>query len=102
MSIGEIAAAAKSASIRLAAVKTEVKNKALAEITRALKRGGAKIVSANKEDLAAAEKNSLAAPLLKRLAFDESKIADVCAGIDSLIKLDDPVGKTITATELDE
>jgi glutamate-5-semialdehyde dehydrogenase len=40
--------------------------------------------------------------LLKRLKFDEGKIADVCAGIESLIKLDDPVGKTLSATELDE
>jgi len=102
MSIGELAAAARSASIRLAAIKTDVKNKALAEIAKALKQQSAQVISANKEDLAAAEKNHLAAPLLKRLAFDENKITDVTAGIDRLIKLDDPVGKTITATELDE
>jgi len=102
MRIAEIAAAAKSASIRLAAVKTEVKNSALAEIATALKRGGEKIVSANEKDLADAEKNRLAVPLLKRLKFDENEIADVCAGIESLIKLDDPVGKTISATELDD
>ena len=102
MSIAEIAAASKSASVRLAAVKTDVKNSALARIAEALKQRSAEIVSANEEDLAAAEKNNLAAPLLKRLKFDEDKIADVCAGIDSLTKLDDPVGKTITATELDE
>ncbi len=102
MSIAEIAAAAKSASISLAAVKTDVKNSALAEIAKALKQRSAEIVSANKEDLTAAEKNNLSAPLLKRLAFDENKIADVCAGIDSLIKLDDPVGKTIAAAELDD
>ncbi|MHC4396645.1 MAG: glutamate-5-semialdehyde dehydrogenase [Planctomycetota bacterium] len=102
MDISETAGAAKSASVRLAAVKGELKNGALAEITNALKQRTAEIVSANKEDLAAAEKNNLSAPLLKRLKFDESKIADVCIGIDSLIKLDDPVGKTITATELDE
>ncbi len=102
MSIVETAAAAKSASIQLAAVKTDVKNRALAEIAKALKQQSEKIVSANKEDLAAAEKDNLSAPLLKRLKFDENKIADAIAGIDSLIKLDDPVGKTITATELDE
>jgi glutamate-5-semialdehyde dehydrogenase len=102
MSIAEIAAAAKSASIRLAAVKTDVKNSALAQIAKALRQHSAEIVSANKEDLAAAEKNNLAAPLLKRLKFDEDKIAQTIAGIDSLIKLSDPVGKTITATELDE
>ncbi len=96
-----IAQSAKSASIRLAVAKTDVKNKALAEIAKALKQSTAAIIAANKKDLADAEKNNLAAPLLKRLKFDESKIAGVCAGIDSLIKLDDPVGKTLSATELD-
>jgi glutamate-5-semialdehyde dehydrogenase len=102
MNISEIAAAAGSASIQLAVARTDVKNNALAEIAKALKQHSDEIVSANKEDLSTAEKNNLTAPLLKRLKFDKNKIADVCAGIDSLIKLDDPVGKTITATELDK
>lgn len=100
MSISQLAAAAKSASIQLAAAETRVKNKALAEIVGALKQRSDEIISANKHDLSAAEKNNLAAPLLKRLKFDQGKIAEVCAGIESLIKLDDPVGKTLTATEL--
>jgi len=102
MNISEIAAAAGSASIQLAIARTDVKNNALAEIGKALKQHSAEIVSANKEDLVTAEKNNLTGPLLKRLKFDEGKIADVCAGIDSLIEIDDPVGKTITATELDK
>jgi len=101
MNITEIAAAAKSASIRLAAVDTETKNKALSRIAEALKGRTAEIVEANSQDLAAAEKDNLAAPLLKRLKFDAGKIDQVIAGIESLIKLEDPVGKTITATELD-
>ena len=32
---------------------------------------------------------------------DEGKIAQVIAGIESLIELDDPVGRTLAATELD-
>jgi len=102
MDITETAAGAKSASIQLAVVGSGVKSKALAQIAKSLKRRSAEIVKANREDLAAAEKGNLAAPLLKRLRFDQSKIADVVAGIESLIKLDDPVGKTITATELDQ
>jgi len=101
MSISQLAAAAKSASIQLAAVETPVKNKALAEIVGALKQRSDEIISANKHDLSAAEKNNLAAPLLKRIRFDQGKIAEVCAGIESLIKLDDPVGKILSATELD-
>lgn len=102
MNITETARIAKLASVHLAAVKTDIKNTALAEIARALKRHSREIVTANKEDLANAEKSNLAEPLLKRLKFDESKIDSVCSGIESLIQLDDPVGKTITATELDK
>ncbi|MHC4618075.1 MAG: glutamate-5-semialdehyde dehydrogenase [Planctomycetota bacterium] len=102
MNIGESAAAAKAASVRLAATKTEIKDKALAEIASALKARSAEIISANRADLASAEKNNVPAPLQKRLKFDEGKTADVVAGIESLIKLDDPAGKTISATELDK
>lgn len=101
MNMTEIATVAKSASILLAATKTEAKDRALAEIARALGDNGAKIVAANKEDLTAAEKNHLAAPLLKRLKFDREKIGQVVAGIESLIALEDPVGRTLAATELD-
>ncbi len=101
MSIAEAASQAKAASIRLAAVSTEIKNKALTDIAAALRQNTDRIVSANKEDLTLAEQNNLTAPLLKRLKFDEDKIADVCAGIGSLKKLDDPVGKILDATELD-
>jgi len=102
MTIAEIAAAARLVSIRLAAVKSDAKNNALVQISDALKQRSAEIIAANEKDLAVAKENNLAEPLLKRLAFGQDKIADVCAGIESLIKLDDPVGKTIAATELDK
>ena len=101
MNITEIAAAAKSASIRLAAVTTDTKNNALKEIAAALTQHSDEIIAANTEDIAAAEKDNLASPLLKRLKFDEDKISQTIAGIESLIKLDDPVGKILAATELD-
>ncbi len=102
MSIADIANNAKVASIEMAAVATDVKNNALAEIAKALQENRAEIIAANKEDLSQAQADDLAMPLLKRLKFDESKIAGVIEGIESLIKLDDPVGKTLSATELDE
>ncbi len=102
MKISQKAKIAKQASIRLAAVRTELKNKALAEIAEAIEKQKEQIIAANKTDLAAAEENKLPSPLLKRLKFDEKKINAVCAGIESLIKLDDPVGKTLSATELDD
>ncbi|HPS55917.1 MAG TPA: glutamate-5-semialdehyde dehydrogenase [Sedimentisphaerales bacterium] len=100
MTIANLAAQAKEASILLADVKTDVKNNALAEIAKALKANSSEIIKANLSDLEDAEKNNLAAPLLKRLKFDQAKIDEVCQGIESLIKLDDPVGQILNATEL--
>jgi glutamate-5-semialdehyde dehydrogenase len=102
MSIAEKAKKAKAASILLSAVKTDAKNAALAQIADALKSRSTEIIAANQKDLRIAEKNKLASPLLKRLKFDDGKITDVCAGIERLIKLADPVGQTLTATQLDE
>jgi len=102
MVLTETVTAAKSASIQLAAAQTGLKNRSLAEIAAALKQQSARIISANKKDLAAAKRNNLSAALLRRLAFGEGKIAEVCRSIESLIKLAEPVGKTLSRTELDD
>jgi len=101
MNISEIATAAKSASIGLAAIETDIKNNTLAQIAKALSQRSTEIIAANQQDLAEAQKNNLAKPLLKRLKFDQGKIAQTIAGIDSLIELDDPAGRTLNAIELD-
>ncbi len=101
MDIQQIAENAKTASIGLGAAKNDMKNRALAEIAGAIKSKSRDIVSANKMDMARAEKENLAGPLLKRLKFDEAKIEAVCEGLESVIALPDPVGVVIQATELD-
>jgi len=102
MSITEISKNAKAASILMAPLSSDVKNTALATIADALKANSAKIIAENELDLADAKKDNTATPLVKRLKFDQSKIADVCAGVESLIKLEEPVGKTLEARELDK
>ncbi len=102
MDIKQTAIQAQEAAIQLAAVESEVKNKALAEIARALELHKVDIVSANGADMRRSEKENLAAPLLKRLRFDEAKIKEACEGLRSLIGLADPVGVTLSAMELDE
>jgi glutamate-5-semialdehyde dehydrogenase len=102
MRIIEVVKTAKAAAIRLQAVKNDAKNKALTQIAQAIKKQKGQIIAANQKDLAEAQKNGLPAPLLKRLKFDEKKIAETIAGIKSLIKLPDPVGKILSATELDK
>jgi len=102
MSITEISKNAKAASILMAPLSGDVKNTALAAIADALKANSAKIIAENELDLADTKKDNTATPLVKRLKFDQSKIADVCAGIESLINLEEPVGKTLEARELDK
>ena len=101
MNIVELAKCAGAASIQSAALDTETKNKALSAIAQALRQNSSAIITANEKDVAQAKKDNISTALLKRLKFNETKIADVCAGIESLIKLDDPVGQTLAATELD-
>ncbi len=102
MSMQELAGRVKEASVSLAAAETELKNSALARIAKALQERAAEITAANQLDLERSQQEEVAAPLLKRLKFDEEKIADVVDGINSLITLEDPVGKTMLSTELDE
>ena len=102
MLMDELARRVKESSIKLAAAGTEAKNKALAQIAESLKTRKSEIIKANQKDLKRSEQEDLSAPLLKRLKFDEAKIADAIDGIHSLIKLEDPVGRTVFSTELDD
>jgi len=102
MRILETAKKAKRAAVRLQEVKTDKKNRALGQIAAAIEKQKNSILASNQKDLAEAGKNKLPLPLLKRLKFDEKKIKETVAGIKSLIKLPDPAGKIIWATELDK
>lgn len=102
MNMEQIAARTKSAAIPLAALSAEVKNRGLRAVIEGLEANRSVILEANRRDLGAAEKEGLAAPLLKRLRFDDAKIKEACDGLASLIDLDDPVGVTLSATELDK
>jgi len=102
MKIEDFAKEAKTASVLLAATGTDVRNRALAAVAKALTAGKDEILAANRKDLERSEKERIADPLLKRLKFDDAKIADVIAGIETLIGLPDPVGETLAATELDK
>ena len=100
--IAEVAARMKLESPVMASMPVEVRNAALAGIREALLAHADEVFAANALDLAAAEESGVPAPVAKRLRFDEHKLADVCAGIEELIGLPDPVGRTLLARELDE
>jgi glutamate-5-semialdehyde dehydrogenase len=90
--IAQVAAQMKLESPVMAATSLEVRNAALAGIREALLSSADEIFAANALDLVSAEESGVAPAIVKRLRFDEHKLADVCAGIQDLISLPDPVG----------
>ncbi len=90
---------ARKAFLKLSAVvdRTAI----LKEVAGALRRNASSIFAANARDLAEA-KSEIAEPLYKRLAFNESKLREVISGIEQIAAMDDPVGRVLEETELDE
>ncbi len=101
MDTRQAASKAGEAAVRLAAITAGLKNQALREIALSLKKNSKDIVKANRMDLEQAERQKLSPQLIKRLRFDEPKIDEAFQGLESLAGLDDPVGKTLRAVELD-
>jgi glutamate-5-semialdehyde dehydrogenase len=102
MSVHIAAAAAKKDSFYLAALGEDARNAALTRVIGALDDGRAEIISANGEDLEAAQADGLPEPIVKRLKFGDEKLDDVIAGIRDLIALPDPVGAKLARRQLDE
>lgn len=102
MSIASDVKLMKESSVYLAASDIATRNKALALIAEGLMEAKENIFAANRQDIEKAKENNISESVLKRLKFDEHKLADVCAGINQLISLSDPVGKVTLKRALDE
>ncbi len=102
----EIVKAAKQASLKIAELKTEVKNLALNRIADAFVDARDEIFAANEKDLKEAEillKNGeISKSTFNRLKLDENKMRDMIQGVRDIACLDDPVGKNLLVRELDE
>jgi glutamate-5-semialdehyde dehydrogenase len=98
----EAAEGAKRASFGLAALPLATRNRALARIAEELDRRKAEIALANQRDMDEAKRNNLASPLLKRLRYDPAKLDESAMQIRSLIDQEDPIGKVLSRTELDD
>ena len=96
----DIARAARQASFQLAAADAAVRNNALLAVADALLARKDAIFAANRADLAAAQEAGIAAPVLKRLKFDDGKLSDVVAGLRALAAMEDPIGHEQLRTEL--
>jgi glutamate-5-semialdehyde dehydrogenase len=68
---------------------------------QAIRKNAPAIFEANARDLAEA-KAKIAEPLYKRLVMNEAKLRDVVDGIAQIAEMEDPVGRLLEETELDE
>lgn len=101
----KIAKDAKTASLKIAELKTEIKNKALNEIAQAFEVHKEEIFEANRKDLEAAESliqsGEISKSTFNRLKLDENKMRDMIQGVCDIANLEDPVGKILLKRELD-
>ena len=96
----EISLRAREAFYDLSVSSPEVRNQAIRTLSGLLKERFGEIRKANEEDVDAAEKEQLAAPLLHRLLFDEKKMIQTADGLDALAGLPDPLGNTTYSAEI--
>lgn len=102
----DIAKNAKTASLNIADLSTEIKNAALIKIAEAFESNKYEIFAANRNDLTEAEilvqNGEITKSTFNRLKLDENKMRDMIQGVWDIAKLDDPIGKVIFKRELDE
>ncbi len=105
-SVASIARRARVASRAIAKLSAEVRNQVLIAVAQAIEQGARKILEANDRDCRAAESEvaagRLSAAMLARLRVTERGIAEMEAQVREVARLEDPVGRKLSATELDD
>ncbi len=100
------AIAAHQASYGLAKLSTESKNAALNAIAETLWTNRESLLEANQKDIDAADgmlkKGEITGAMIKRLALNTDKVQGIVDMVRSVASLEDPVGRTEYARELDE
>ena len=106
MNFIEIAKKAKQASLEIADLPEEIKNKALSAIANKIEENKEEIFFANKQDLDTAkilvESGEISQSTYNRLKLDENKLRDMVKGIRDIVNLPDPINKKLLVRELDK
>ncbi|MEQ8842510.1 MAG: glutamate-5-semialdehyde dehydrogenase [Acidimicrobiales bacterium] len=91
--VPQLAARAKVASRALAVASTAEKDAALHAAADLLVANAESVIEANALDVARAEADQMAVPLVDRLRLDEARIEGMAAGLRQVAALADPVGR---------
>ncbi len=101
----KIAKNAKTASLKIAELNTDIKNQALNKIADAFEQNKTEIFEANKQDLkeaeALVENGEISKSTFNRLKLDDNKMRDMIQGVRDIANLEDPIGKKLLERELD-
>ena len=90
---------AKKAADILTTADTDIKNKALLAVGKALVDNAGAIISANNIDIENGKKAGLNAGLIDRLMLDEDRIKGIADGCAQVAALDDPCGRVLETVE---
>jgi glutamate-5-semialdehyde dehydrogenase len=105
-SVRSIARRARVASRAIAKLSADARNEVLIAVGQAIEQGAPKILEANERDYRAAELEAAAgkmsSAMLARLRVTERGIAQMAAQVREVARLDDPLGRRLSATELDD
>jgi len=93
MNVEKMALEARAASRVLARATTALKNRALLEMAKALRRRAGKILTANGRELAAVRKTTRSAAFVERMTLNGERIEYIARALEHVAKLPDPVGK---------
>src|SRR3989338_5127435 len=94
MNIEKLAFEARTASRVLARASTSLKDRALLEMARALRKCAGKILTANRLELSAVRKTSRSAAFVERMTLNGERIENIARALEHVAKLPDPVGRT--------
>jgi glutamate-5-semialdehyde dehydrogenase len=95
MSILETCKKARAASVKLAQLSADVKDRALCSMANALEANAESILAANKQDAETAKTHGMKPAQLDRLALDKRKIENMARCTREVAALLDPIGEII-------
>ena len=97
--VTSLAQRARAASLALGTATTDSKNLALNTLADLIDRSHARILTANRRDLQAAEASGLPKPQADRLTLTPERLTQLAVSVREVAALPDPVGEVLETTE---
>jgi glutamate-5-semialdehyde dehydrogenase len=105
-SVAQVARRARAAARALARLSAQSRNEVLLALAKAIEENAQRIFAANEIDCRAAEQSvktgSMSQAMFARLRIKEGGVAQMAKQVREVAGLPDPLGRVLTATELDD